>query len=351
MIPRFLAYAALLVAGTSSFLSSSAVACTRAVYIGDSGNVVTGRTMDWKTPMDTNLWKYPRGIKREGGAGPNSITWTSKYGSLTTSVFEAATAEGMNEKGLVASLLWLAESKYPTHGDNSTSKPLAVSYWAQYVLDNYATVNEAVEALKKEPFYVVLLQTPDGQDATVHLAITDPSGDSAIFEYLGGKLTIHHSRDYRVMTNSPAFEKQLSIDAYWAQIGGLTMLPGTNRASDRFVRATFYIESLPKKSNKQDSVAGVFSVMRNVSVPLGISTPNQPNIATTLWRSVSDQTNRTYFFDSSERPNVFWVELDKLNFKEGASIQRLIMTDNSTYSGETSSKFKDEKPFEFLHVL
>lgn len=47
----------------------------------------------------------------------------------------------------------------------------------------------------------------------------------------------------KIMTNSPTYDKQLTLNDYWQQIGGLVMLPGTNRASDRFVRASFYIHA------------------------------------------------------------------------------------------------------------
>jgi penicillin V acylase-like amidase (Ntn superfamily) len=46
-----------------------------------------------------------------------------------------------------------------------------------------------------------------------------------------------------------------------------------------------------------------------VSVPLGISTPDQPNISSTIWRTVSDQKNLIYYFDSATRPNTFWVSI------------------------------------------
>ena len=88
---------------------------------------------------------------------------------------------------------------------------------------------------------------PDGsRPATLHLSISDATGDSAIFEYIGGKLAIHHDRAYTVMTNSPVFEQQLALDDYWNGIGGLVFLPGTNRAADRFVRASFYIGAVPE---------------------------------------------------------------------------------------------------------
>ncbi len=55
--------------------------------------------------------------------------------------------DGMNEKRLAAHLLYLDGSKYPS-GDGK--KPvLSNMAWAQYVLDNYGTVKEALEGLDK----------------------------------------------------------------------------------------------------------------------------------------------------------------------------------------------------------
>lgn len=194
----------------------------------------------------------------------------------------------MNEKGLVANLLWLVESEYLKPGSNKPG--LALSLWAQYLLDNFATVGEAVDALAQEPFTLVTANMP-GEDrlATVHLAISDATGDSAIIEYISGKQVIHHDRKYQVMTNSPIFEKQLALEEYWREIGGTVMLPGTNRAADRFARASFYINAIPNDQSPDLTIASVFSVIRNVSVPYGITTPDQPNISSTRWRTVSDQ--------------------------------------------------------------
>src|SRR5262245_11424237 len=85
-------------------------ACTRAVYLGSDGTVITGRNMDWVEDMRSNLWAFPRGMQRDGAAGPNSIKWTSKYGSVITAAYDFATTDGMNEKGLVANVLYLAPS-------------------------------------------------------------------------------------------------------------------------------------------------------------------------------------------------------------------------------------------------
>ncbi len=74
-------------------------ACTRVVYIGTDGIVITGRSMDWVEDMGSNLWAFPRGIKRDGAAGPKTVTWVAKYGSLVVSGYEAGTADGMNDRG------------------------------------------------------------------------------------------------------------------------------------------------------------------------------------------------------------------------------------------------------------
>ena len=37
-----------------------ALACTRTLYVGANGTVITGRNMDWSEDMSSNLWDLPR---------------------------------------------------------------------------------------------------------------------------------------------------------------------------------------------------------------------------------------------------------------------------------------------------
>ncbi len=325
-----------------------AMACTRVVYLGDR-DVMTARSMDWKSDVGTNLWILPNNVKRTGMAGPQSIQWTSKYGSVVATGYDISTTDGVNEKGLAANLLWLVESQYPELKNNK--KPLlSISLWAQYILDNYATVEEAVRALEKEPFIVVTDKVPgEKRLATLHLSISDATGDSAIIEYINGKQVIHHSRKYQVMTNSPNFDQQLALDSYWKQIGGTTMLPGTNRAADRFARASFYINAIPKNVSVEHSLASVFSVIRNVSVPFGLNTEEEPNISSTRWRTVVDHKRSLYFFESAVSPNIFWVDLKEINFKDGQTRKLELGVDQAKiYAGKANSSFKITQPFQFL---
>ncbi len=327
-------------------LTPFADACTRAVYFGQEGQTVTGRSMDWLENMHTNLWVFPRGLKRDGGMGKGSYEWTSQHGSVITSVYEAGTADGMNEKGLVANLLYLAESEYPPQDDKRPA--IVIAAWTQYVLDNFATVDEAVTEMKKEKFRVVPTEAPNGAKGTVHLSISDTSGDSAIFEYVKGKLVIHHDRKYQVMTNSPTYDQQIALNEYWKQIGGSVMLPGTNRAADRFARASFYINACKQTADAREAVASVFSVIRNASVPRGISTKEQPNISSTIWRTVADHKNRVYYFEDTANPSVVWVKLDKIDFKEGTGARRLTLFGKPDLAGDQSVNFEKAEPFRFL---
>ena len=328
---------------------NSTEACTRVVYQGKDNTVLTARSMDWKEDTRSNLWIFPRGMKRNGEIGKNSLEWTSKYGSVVASAYDICSTDGMNEKGLVANLLWLAESEYPQWDGKKPG--LSIAAWVQYILDNFATVDEAVSYVEKGTFEVVSDMMPDGtRMATLHLSISDADGDNAIFEYIGGELKIHHDKSYQVMTNSPVFDQQLALNDYWKNIGGTTFLPGTNRAADRFVRASFYINAIPKVADTRTAVASVFSVIRNTSVPLGITTPNEPNISSTRWRTVSDQKNKVYFFESTIQPNVFWVNLQDVDFSEKAPVKMLDLVSGKTYAGNTANQFVEAKPFKFLGV-
>ena len=338
---------ALLVAATAYLPNTEA--CTRVVYKGPNNTILTGRTMDFSIEIPANHWIFPRGMKRSGEVGKNSISWTSKYGSLAVSAWDISTADGINEKGLVANMLWLVESEYPTFEKEGNKKGMAISLWAQYVLDNFATVAEAVDAMKSESFAIVSDFIP-GTDkfTTVHLSLSDATGDNAIFEYIKGKLVIHHDPSYVVMTNDPAYQDQLAIAKYWQNIPGKTFLPGSVTASDRFVRASFFINAIPQTDNTRVAVAGVFSVIRNTSVPYGFEIEGFPNLSTTRWRAVADHKNLVYYFETALTPNAFWIDLKKIDFSTKGSVKKLDMSNHKTYSGEASAEFKVAEPFKFV---
>lgn len=332
-------------------VANTSIACTRVVYHGPEQTVLTGRTMDFSIDIPANLWIFPRGMERNGQVGPDSLRWVSRYGSIAASSWDIATPDGMNEKGLVANMLWLVQSEYPSFKKGEGETGLTIAAWAQYVLDSFGTVKEAVESLRKEEFVIVTDFIP-GTDkfTTVHLSISDASGDNAIFEYVEGKLVIHHNSSYQVMTNDPLFEQQLAIKGYWDTIPGNIFLPGSNRAADRFARASYYIQAIPQTSDPRLSVASVFSVIRNASVPYGISTEGQPHISSTRWRVVADQKNLVYYFENVLTPNVFWVDLKQVDFSAQSSVRKLPLDEGQVYAGNALKDFITAEPFVFQGI-
>lgn len=323
----------LAVAFVSVSASPLADACTRVVYAGDSVTA-TGRTLDWRTPIPTALRVFPRGERHVSFDDPTDcLTWVSKYGSVTAISYDMGIAEGMNEMGLAANALYLPGSVYSLPDGREHRKKMSSSVWAQYILDNFATVPEAVEVLKRDEFYIYAPQMPDGSAATLHMAISDSEGRVAVIEYKNGVLHLYEGKKYNVLTNAPFFNEQLPVLDYWNGVGGMHMLPGTNRSSDRFVRASFYASLLPKNLNHRNGLAGVFGVIRNCAVPMGISMPDQPEISTTQWFSLCDQTKMVYYFQLTESPSVVWIDLAKLPLEQGNPQLTVTLTNDGSQLG------------------
>ena len=61
---------ALAVAAVTLCMSAAAYPCSRVVFRGDSTDVVmVGRTLDWRTPIPTNIYVYPAGMKKVSMSG------------------------------------------------------------------------------------------------------------------------------------------------------------------------------------------------------------------------------------------------------------------------------------------
>ncbi|WP_425826972.1 linear amide C-N hydrolase [Streptomyces fractus] len=316
--------------------------CTRVIWTPEGFPALVGRNMDWKFDLHTNLWVTPRGVARSGAPGdPKPLTWTSRYGSVVATAYDKAVCDGMNETGLAAHLLWLVESDY---GERDPSKAaLEQSKWGQFVLDQFSTVAQLVDFLASTPVQILAQAMQNTKGATTHLAVEDATGDSAIVEFLDGVPHIHHDPEHTVLTNSPSYEEQLENLKTYAGFGGSAPLPGTTVAADRFVRARYYRDHLPKPESETHAYAALLSVMRNTAEPFGVPETDEPNISQTIWTTLSDLTNRVYAFASSYRTDIFWTDLSRLDF---TTTQRLDLTDRSL-EGDVTARFEAAEPFAY----
>lgn len=269
----------------------------------------------------SNLWKFPRGMERSDGVN-GTLKWTSKYGSLVATAFDLIACDGMNEEGFAGHILWLAESDYGT--PEPTATQLSQTVWLQYYLDNFATVAEAVAWTNDTQVQISQLFDPTGHLVpTLHLAINDASGDSAIIEYTDGTPKVYHGREYQVMTNSPTFDKQLELVKEVEGLGGSKPLPGSTLASDRFARASFYVAHQKQPKTQIEAMAAMFSIIRNAAQPFRTPEEGKPDASQTIWQVVLDLTNKRYAFESTTRPNIVWVDFDDMSFNEGSKVLKL----------------------------
>jgi choloylglycine hydrolase len=150
------------------------------------------------------------------------------------------------------------------------------------------------------------------------------------------------------MTNSPTYDEQLKLNADWEKKDRNTELPGSIQSQDRFVRASYYLSKLPQTGDERQAVAGVFSVMRNVSVPWGVGDPEHPNLSPTYWRSVADSTNKVYYFESALSPNIVWVNLKNVNLGPGSGTRAVAVENNYSIIGNIDSALAPAQPITYL---
>jgi choloylglycine hydrolase len=335
---------------------SAALACSRVTWTGPDQQVITGRSMDWPYGFNSHFYVYPRGERINGAGGLNSLSWISRYGAVLLGGSTApggpvdAVFDGINEKGLAANLLYLAENDFGLATAGTSRPRLSFAAWTLYLLSEYGSVKELVQAVQADRIQIVPIPFgPGGKaKATVHMAVSDASGDSAVIEYLKGKPVIHHGPQYKVMTNSPIYSEQLKLNAYWSTRNRNQELPGSIQSPDRFVRGSYYNQQLPPTTDTRQALAGVMSVMRNVSVPWGMPDPEHPNISPTWWRSLIDQKNKVYYFDSALSPQMVWVNLNQIDFRPGSGIRAIQIEGNDAVQGNVNAQLRPSAPISFL---
>lgn len=318
--------------------------CSRVVFQGKDSLTVVGRTLDWRTPIPTNLYVYPRGMQKAGMPSGNTLHWTSKYGSVLAVSYDGGVTEGMNEMGLVMNGLFCKGTVYATSHDGKMPV-MSLAVLISYFLDNFATVAEVEKWLAETPFAIYGESFDEGTTAALHWAVTDRSGMTLVMEFRDGKLNTYASHDYRVLTNNPPFEQMLAIDAYWQQMGGTNTLPGTVRSADRFVRASFFIDHIPTDVDNRTAAAAVFSVLGTVSVPLGYTVEGEPNLSSTQWRSVADTKSLLYYFGFSSQFAAFWIDLKSLDLTPGAPVRKLDTSKETDLSFCVNDRLVPAKPF------
>jgi hypothetical protein len=180
--------------------------CTAFVTHTPDGDVIFGRNFDFDYTPSLQVFTHPS----DGYASVSTVNLTfAGYSAdklpaegISASSFLTLAApylpfDGMNEKGVAIALLAVPEA-YPPQGDDKIT--LNTTTAIRLVLDNAASVDEAVELLRQYNIYF-------SADVDCHYLIADSTGASVIAEYWDGELqTVEPDADYQIASNFVAYD-------------------------------------------------------------------------------------------------------------------------------------------------
>ena len=238
-------------------------------------------------------------------------SWTAKYGSVTFNQFgRDEPISGVNEKGLMVSLMWVDGTRYPPADHRPVIGPLR---WIQYHLDNHASVAEVVanaESLRLSS------QIP------LHYLFADASGDAAVIEFLDGKMVVYRGETLpvRALANSTYAESIASFEA--AKRAG--KMPTSDSSLDRFVRGTMLV------SGDGDPIARGFASLASVA---------SPGITSTRWSIVYDLGVNEVHFKTDANEAIRHFKVQSFDFSCRTPMKMLDVT--APGSGDVAAAFVD----------
>lgn len=250
-----------------------------------------------------------RGTSKRSRLEAGGARWVARYGSVTFTQFgRDSPATGVNEKGLMVSLMWLDETEYAPADDRPT---IGVLEWIQYHLDRHGSVAEVVAQAGAV--------RPTG-GAPVHYLFADATGDAAVVEFLGGKLVVHRGETLpvRALANSTYAASLAAFQA--ARKDGRT--PESPASLDRFVRGALLA------SGEGDPVARGFALLASVAHPL-----------LTRWSIVYDLGAGDIYFKTDTNEAIRHLRIGAFDFSCRTPVTMLDVT--APGAGEAAGAFAD----------
>ncbi|MFV8458759.1 linear amide C-N hydrolase [Vibrio owensii] len=313
----------------------SSIACSRISWNTKEYGTFISRTEDWNNTMPA-IEVHPRGMHYD--KSPEHASWTSKYTSITFTIFGDVTIEGFNEAGLSAGALSLSEE---SNGKRTDKKKVDNDKFVNFILDNYATVNEAIEGVKGIELYQINI---NGKKLAGHYHISDNSGDNVVIEMIDGKIKFYHNENYNVLTNSPTFDKQIeSWNSFKKRAGeninsSTLMVPGNTSSSQRFIRNKFFQKQLKQPNGYLNGIAKLSSTIYVMPMNIAKLDPEANIHGTEFIASYSLEEKLVHVrYQNEDAFSHFYVSLDKLN---DGNFYRLDIDRNANLFGDVAKKFE-----------
>lgn len=281
-----------------SLLSTStpAFACTTFCFTESAGRVV-GKSFDWHQEFG-RFYTNPRGLGKRAFLLDDTAKpaeWIAKYGSLTMNQYGRETPiGGVNEKGLVVESMWLDET---SHAATVTKPAINELQWMQYQLDNFATVDEAIEGVDRLDIVPV--------HGMLHYLMCDESGACAVFEFVKGKVGVERTSATKpaALTNS-RYQESLDFLKGLVGFGGMRPIPHGSESLARFARAALAVNNSIATPSKCP-VAAAFRTLDSVR-----ATENHRSV----WNNVWDRANKRVSFRTWSDKTIRTVAWDKFDY-------------------------------------
>ena len=179
--------------------------CTAFVVKNENDEILFGRNFDFTYSPSLQLYTTPdNGYASVStvnlaflGYSEDNLPDGGFFESFLTLAAPFLPFDGMNEKGLAITSLAVPEAEAPYYSDKVT---LNTTTAMRLVLDNAATVEEAVDLLRQYNIYF-------SNGIACHYLIADASGHSAIVEYINQELCIVETdEEYQIASNFIAYD-------------------------------------------------------------------------------------------------------------------------------------------------
>lgn len=283
------------------FLAPAGTQSCSTFVVSHGSALLVGHNLDDYIKVPGLIVVNPRGLSKENvtfddikscsrSKSAPRLSWVSRYGSVTYNVFGREFPDGgMNEAGLYVGEMTLIGTVWP---EDPGVPRMYHHQWIQYLLDNFATVDEAVASLSK-----VL---PEGH-CKWHFFLADKGGRAAVVEFLNGKPIVYKGKalPYKILCNDP-YDGELKDLANYEGFGGTKKPePHYELEDPRFRWAAVMLRDFDEAVPAVDYT---FTVLDRL------------NLGNRKWAVVCDIPNARMYVRTSLATKVRWVDFAALDF-------------------------------------
>lgn len=331
------------------FSIKSIQACTDFRLQAKDGSILITRSMEFAQDLKSNLRSSTRGraFNSKAPNGKAGLSWISKYGYLYIDGFDVdASFDGINETGLTFEYLYLpGETRYQTIADGQESKALSYILFGDWILGNFKTIDEVLQALAQINVVEEILPQLGSAILPAHASIYDATGRGIVVEFYNNKINVYDN--IGIMTNSPKYDWHITnlnnyinlspnnpaaiskgnmTFAATGQGSGAVGLPGDASPPSRFVKIAFMLNNVFEVENAPELLNLAQHIINNVDLPKGyVRSVENTSISTdiTQWVVFKDVTKKILYYRTYNDLMLHAIEMKDIDFKQNAPLLKM----------------------------